>query len=98
MPFGITNAPIMFMDMMNRMFMAMLDWSMIMFIDDILVFSKTTDQREEHLKQVLEVLRRQMLYVKSSKCEFCLCEVQFFGHRINQKGILVNPSKIEEVM
>ena len=76
----------------------MLDRSIIVFIDDILVYSKTREQHEEHLRELLEVLRRERLYAKFSKCEFWLREVQFLGHLVNQDGILVNPSKVEEVM
>ena len=98
MPFGLTNAPTAFMDLMNRVCRPMLDRSVIVFIDDILVYSKTQEQHEEHLREVLEVLRRERLFAKFSKCEFWLREVQFLGHLVNQKGILVDPAKIEAVM
>ena len=98
MPFRLTNAPATFMDLMNRVCRPMLDRSVIVFIDDILVYSKTQEEHEEHLREVLETLRRESLYAKFSKCEFWLREVQFLGHLVNQKGILVDPAKIEAVM
>ena len=97
MPFGLTNAPAAFMDLMNRVCRPMLDRSVIVFIDDILVYSKTQEQHEEHLREVLEVLRRERLFAKFSKCEFWLREVQFLGHLVNQKHILVDPAKVEAV-
>ena len=75
MPFGPTNAPAAFMDLMNRVCRPMLDRSVIVFIDDILVYSKTREQHEEHLRDILGVLRMERLYAKLSKCEFLLCEV-----------------------
>ena len=75
MPFGLTNAPAAFMDLMNRVCRPMLDQSVIVFIDDILVYSKTREHHEEHLREVLETLRRESLYAKFSKCEFWLREV-----------------------
>ena len=76
----------------------MLDRSVIVFIDDILVYSKTQEEHEEHLREVLETLRRENLYAKFSKCDFWLHEVQFLGHLINQNGISVDPAKVEAVM
>ena len=75
MPFGLTNAPAAFMDLMNRVCRPMLDRSVIVFIDDILVYSKTQEQHEEHLREVLETLRRERLFAKFSMCEFWLCEL-----------------------
>ena len=98
MPFGLTNAPAVFMDLMNRVCRPMLDRSVIVFIDDILVYSRSREQHEEHLRVILGVLRSERLYAKFSKCEFWLREVQFLGNLINQNGILVDPSKIEAVM
>lgn len=98
MPFGLTNAPAAFMDLMNRVCRPMLDRSVIVFIDDILVYSKTQEEHEEHLREVLETLRRESLYAKFSKCEFWLREVQFLGHLVNQNGILVDLAKVEAVM
>ncbi|KAJ9558344.1 hypothetical protein OSB04_012958 [Centaurea solstitialis] len=98
MPFGLTNAPAAFMDLMNRVCRPMLDRSVIVFIDDILVYSKTKEDHVVHLREVLEVLRKERLYAKFSKCAFWLEEVQFLGHVVNREGIKVDPSKIEAVM
>ncbi|KAJ9544391.1 hypothetical protein OSB04_024098 [Centaurea solstitialis] len=98
MPFGLTNAPAAFMDLMNRVCRPMLNRSVIVFIDDILVCSRTKEDHVVHLREVLEVLRRERLYAKFSKCAFWLQEVQFLGHVVNQEGIKVDPSKIEAVM
>ena len=83
MPFGLTNAPAAFMGHMNRVCILMLDRSVIVFIDDILVYSKNQEQHEEQLKEVLETSRRERLFAKFSKCEFWLREVQFLGHLVN---------------
>ncbi|KAD2805171.1 hypothetical protein E3N88_38548 [Mikania micrantha] len=97
MSFGLTNAPAAFMDLMNRVCRPMLDRSVIVFIDDILVYSKNEGDHACHLREVLETLRREKLYAKFSKCAFWLHEVQFLGHVINEDGILVDPSKIQAV-
>ncbi|KAI3762282.1 hypothetical protein L1987_52707 [Smallanthus sonchifolius] len=86
------------MDLMNRVCRPMLDRSVIVFIDDILIYSKNEGDHASHLKEVLETLRKEKLYAKFSKCAFWLREVQFLGHVINAEGILVDPSKIETVM
>ncbi|GKB37739.1 putative reverse transcriptase domain-containing protein [Tanacetum coccineum] len=93
MPFGLTNAPAIFMDLMNRVYMSYLDKFMIVFIDDILIYSKTQDKHVEHLRLVLELLKKEKLYAKFSKCEFWLREVQSLGHVINGNGIHVDPTK-----
>ncbi|KAL4580619.1 hypothetical protein LXL04_016819 [Taraxacum kok-saghyz] len=98
MSFGLTNAPAAFMDLMSRVCSPMLDRSVIVFIDDILVYSKTKAEHEAHLREVLEALRREKLYAKFSKCEFWLSEVQFLGDVVNEKGIMVDPAKISAVM
>ncbi|KAJ9542555.1 hypothetical protein OSB04_029061 [Centaurea solstitialis] len=98
MPFGLTNAPAAFMDLMNRVCSRMLDRSVIVFIDDILVYSKTKEEHEVHLREVLETLRQEKLYAKFSKCAFWLREVQFLGHVVNRDGIMVDPAKISAVM
>jgi hypothetical protein len=98
MPFGLTNAPAAFMDLMNRVCRPMLDKSVIVFIDDILIYSKTEQEHVKHLHEVLDVLRNEELYAKFSKCDFWLREVQFLGHLINQEGIKVDPGKIDAVM
>ena len=98
MPFGLTNAPAAFMELMNRIFQPLLDICVIVFIDDILVYSKSNQEHEEHLRDVLSILREKKLYAKFSKCEFWLNEVAFLGHVISGKGISVDPRKIEAVV
>ena len=97
MPFGLTNAPAAFMDLMNRVFKEYLDKFIIVFIDDILIYSKTQKEHEEHLRIALQTLRNHQLYAKFSKCEFWLDKVQFLGHVISKDGVSVDPSKIEAV-
>ncbi|GJZ82034.1 putative reverse transcriptase domain-containing protein [Tanacetum coccineum] len=87
MPFGLTNALAIFMDLMNRVCRPMLDKSVIVFIDDILVYSKSKEEHEAHLREVLETLRKERLYAKFAKCEFWLQEIQFLGHVVNSKGL-----------
>ncbi|XP_052728435.1 uncharacterized protein LOC128195239 [Vigna angularis] len=98
MPFGVTNAPAVFMDYMNRIFRPYLDRFVVVFIDDILIYSKTQDEHEEHLRAVLLVLREKELYAKLSKCEFWMKEVQFFGHVVSVGGISVDPAKVRAVL
>ncbi|KAI3753681.1 hypothetical protein L2E82_25742 [Cichorium intybus] len=98
MPFGLTNAPAVFMDLMNRVCRPFLDKFVIVFIDDILIYSKSRDEHRFHLQQVLDLLRDEKLYAKFTKCEFWLREIQFLGHVINEDGIKVDPAKIEAVM
>ncbi|GJS93207.1 putative reverse transcriptase domain-containing protein [Tanacetum coccineum] len=97
MPFGLTNAPAVFMDLMNRVCKPYLDKFVIIFIDDILIYSKTKEDHQVRLKLVLELLKKERLYAKFSKCEFWLQEVHFLGHVVNHNGIHVDPSKIEAV-
>ncbi|XP_057760615.1 uncharacterized protein LOC130980989 [Arachis stenosperma] len=98
MSFGLTNAPAIFMDYMNRIFRLYLDQFVVVFIDDILIYSKTEREYEEHLRTVLQILRTRKLYAKLSKCEFWTDKVAFLGHVISQGGIAVDPSKIEAVV
>ncbi|KAL4559834.1 hypothetical protein LXL04_031980 [Taraxacum kok-saghyz] len=97
MPFGLTNAPAAFMDLMNRVFKPYLDRFVIVFIDDILIYSKTRADHARHLRLALQMLQGNRLYAKLSKCEFWINEVQFLGHIVNDKGILVDPAKVEAV-
>nr|XP_027121946.1 uncharacterized protein LOC113738868 [Coffea arabica] len=97
MPFGLTNAPAAFMDLMHRVFKPYLDRFVVVFIDDILVYSKTREEHEQHLKLVLQTLRDHQLYAKFSKCEFWLEKISFLGHVISKEGITVDPAKVEAV-
>nr|GFB47985.1 putative reverse transcriptase domain-containing protein [Tanacetum cinerariifolium] len=97
MPFGLTNAPTVFMDLMNRVCKPYLDKFVIVFIDDILVYSKDEKEHEEHLRQILELLKKEELYAKFYKYKFWIPKVQFLGHVIDSQGIHVDPAKIESV-
>nr|GEV15143.1 putative reverse transcriptase domain-containing protein [Tanacetum cinerariifolium] len=97
MPFGLTNTPAVFMDLMNRVYKPYLDKFVIVFIDDILIYSKDEKEHEEHLKTILELLKEEKLYAKFSKCEFWIPKVQFLGHVIDSRGIHVDPAKIESI-
>ena len=98
MSFGLTNAPAHFMYLMNSVFMPELDKFVVVFIDDILIYSKTEEEHAEHLRIVLQQFREHKLYAKFSKCDFWLKEVQFLGHIISKDGISVDPSKIQDVL
>ena len=95
MPFGLTNAPAAFMDLMNRVFRDYLDLFIIVFIDDILIYSKSPEEHEYHLRLVLQRLKEHRLYAKFSKYKFWLKKVAFLGHIVNQEGISVDPEKIK---
>ncbi|CAA7039969.1 unnamed protein product [Microthlaspi erraticum] len=97
MPFGLTNAPAAFMRLMNEVFHDYLDSFVIIFIDDILIYSRTKEEHEEHLKKVLERLRDQKLYAKFSKCRFWRREIGFLGHRVSEQGVSADPEKIEVI-
>ncbi|KAK9044452.1 hypothetical protein V6N11_058352 [Hibiscus sabdariffa] len=98
MPFGLTNAPAAFMDLMNRIFKPYLDKFVVVFIDDILIYSQTKEEHAEHLRIVLQTLRDKQLFAKFSKCEFWLNEVTFLGHVISADGIKVDPKKIQSIL
>ncbi|GKF38202.1 putative reverse transcriptase domain-containing protein [Tanacetum coccineum] len=97
MPFGLTNALAVFIDLMNHVCKPYLDKFVIVFIDDILIYSKNKKKHEEHLKAILELLKKEELYAKFSKCEFWLPKVKFLGHVIDSRGIHVDPAKIESM-
>ena len=97
MSFGLTNTPAAFMDLMNRVFRPFLDRFVIVFIDDILVYSKSEDEHAKHLRFVLQTLRDYRLYAKFLKCEFWLEQVAFLGHVVSKDGIQVDTKKIEAV-
>jgi hypothetical protein len=98
MSFGLTNAPAYFMYLMTLVFMPELDKFVVVFIDDILVYSKNEAEHTKHLHNVLQRLRDHQLYAKLSKCDFWLREIKFLGHTISQDGISVDPKKVQEVM
>jgi hypothetical protein len=97
MSFGLTNAPAYFMNLMNKVFMDELDKFVVVFIDDILIYSKSIQEHEQHLRVVLEKLRIHRIYVKFSKCEFWLERVDFLGHILTAEGVAVDPEKVEAV-
>jgi hypothetical protein len=98
MPFGLTNAPAYFMKLMNKVFMEYLDRFIVVFIDDILIYSKSDSDHEEHLRLVLKKLRDNQLYAKYSKCEFWIDKVSFLGHIISNGGITVDPAKVKGIV
>jgi hypothetical protein len=98
MSFGLANAPAYFMDLMNKVFMEYLDRFVVVFIDDILIYSKSESDHEEHLRLVLQKLRDNQLYAKYSKCEFWIDEVPFLRHIIPNGGISVDPAKVKEIV
>jgi hypothetical protein len=98
MSFGLTNAPTYFMYLMNKVFMEYLGKFVVVFIDDILVCSRSEEEHEDHLRLALQSLREHRLYAKLSKCEFWMKQVAFLGHVISKGGIYVDPSKVQGVL
>eukprot|EP00253_Pinus_taeda_P011330 PITA_11330 len=98
LPFGLTNAPTTFMCMMNSVFHQFLDKFVLIFIDDILIYSRSQEEHEKHLRMVLQTLREHQLYAKFSKCDFFKEEIQYLGHVITKEGIAVDPEKIKTIM
>ena len=97
-PFRLTNSLAAFMNLMNRVFRPYLDQFVVVFIDDILVYSRDEQEHEQHLQIVLLTLREKKLYAKLSKCDFWLKEVSFLGHIVSAEGIRVDPAKVEAVV
>jgi len=97
MPFGVMNALAIFMDYMNNVFHPFADEFVVVFIDDILIYSRTREVHEEHLRVMLEILRETQLYGRLSKCEILLEEVKFLGHVISAEEIAMNPSKVVKI-
>ena len=97
-PFGLTKAPIVFMDLMNRVFKPYLDQFVVVFIDDILVYSKNKEEHEKHLHVVLQTLRKHQLFARLRKCEFLLDQIYFLGYVVSKDGISANPGKVEAVL
>ena len=98
MPFGLKNAPVAFMDLMNRVFQPYLDQFVVVFVDGILIYSQSEVEHEDHLRIVLHLLRDHQLYAKFSKCEFWLTEVGFLGHVVSASGVSVDSEKAEVVI
>jgi hypothetical protein len=98
MSFGLINAPAYFMYLINKVFMEYLDKFVVVFINNIMIFSKNEGEHDEHLCLVLQKLRENQLYAKLNKCEFWLKEVSFLGHIISEGGISVDPSKVKDVL
>ena len=98
MPFRLTNAPATFMDLMHRVFQPYLDQFVVVFVDDILIYSQSEWEHEYKMRIVLQLLRDHQLYAKFSKCDFWLTEVRFLGHMVSASRVSVNPEKVEAVM
>ena len=95
---GLTNAPTAFMDLMHRVFQPYLDQFVVVFVDDILIYSQSEEEHEDHLRIVLQALKDYQLYAKFSKCEFWLTEVKFLGHVVLASSVSIDPEKVEVVM
>jgi hypothetical protein len=97
-PFGLTNAPATFMCLMNNVLSKFLDKFVLVFINDILIYSKNREEHEEHLRLVLQVLREHQLYAKFSKCDFFQKQIHYLGHVLSKEGVAVDPHKIMSIM
>ena len=97
-PLGLTNPPAAFIDLMHRVFQPYLDQFVMVFVDEILIYSQSEEEHEDHLRIVLRDLREHQLYAKFSKCEFWLTEVRFLGHVMSVSSVLVDLGKVEAVM
>ena len=98
MPFELTNATVAFIDLMHWVFQPYLDQFVVVFVDDILFYSQSEEEHEDHLRIVLQALREHQLYAKFSKCEFWLTEVRFLGHVVSTLGVSVDAEKVEAIM
>jgi hypothetical protein len=98
MPFGLTNAPAIFYTLMNDIFWEWLDDFVIVYIDDILIYSGSLEEHAEHLRKVFQRLKENKLYAKLEKCEFGVAEVDFLGHRITQKGLKMDDHKVKAIL
>ena len=98
LPFGLTNAPEAFMDLMHRVFNPYLDQFVVVLVDDILSYSRSEKEHEDHLRVVLHVLRDHQLYAKFKKCEFWLAEVKFLGHVVSTSSVSIDPEKVKAIM
>ena len=98
MHFGLTNTPVAFIDLMHRVFQPYLDQFFVVFVDDILIYSKSKEEHEDHLRVVLQVLRDHKLYAKFSKCEFWLTEMKFLRHVVLALGVSVDLEKVKAIM
>ena len=98
MPFGLTNAPITFMTLMDTVFRPFLGKFVVVFLDDILFYSRSEEEYLNHLRQVFEVLREHQLYAKDSKCEFLKTEIHYLGHIISNEGIRMDPKKVDAIL
>jgi hypothetical protein len=97
-PFGLTNAPATFMCLMNNVLGKFLDKFVLVFIDDILIYSKNKEEHEKHLRLILQVLREHQLYAKFNKCDFFQKQVHYLGHDISKEGVAMDPDKIRSIM
>ena len=98
MPFGLTNAPATFIDLMYRVFQPYLDRFFVVFVDDILIYSQSKEEHEDHLRIILQAVKEHRLYAKFSKCEFWLTEVRFLGHVVSASGVSIDLEMVEAVL